>query len=179
MHCRYRYTQRCSRVPVGLCVPRARVPRFFCRLLRSRAPVRNCFCVPPRSRVPVLRSYASAVHANLAFLLFRVPRSCIKFAFPRTCVPKMPGAREREARNARPSLGIPLRSKLGMRMNHLFCCCSLGYVPPVECVCVYPRYNGCTVGTGGIPLRSKLGMRMTHLFYCCSLGSPVECVCVP
>ena len=32
-------------------------------------------------------------------------RSCIKFAFPRACVPKMPGAQERETRNARPSLG--------------------------------------------------------------------------
>ena len=34
------------------------------------------------------------------------PRSCTKFAFPRARVPKMPGTRERETKNARPSLYI-------------------------------------------------------------------------
>ena len=38
-------------------------------------------------------------NAKLAF-----PRSCTKFAFPRARVPKMPGTRERETKNARPSL---------------------------------------------------------------------------
>ena len=33
-----------------------------------------------------------------------LPRSCIKFAFPRARVLKMPGTRECEARNSRPSL---------------------------------------------------------------------------
>ena len=46
--------------------------------------------------------------ANLAFLFFRVPRSCIKFAFPRARVPKMPGTQERKNRNVRPSLFVAL-----------------------------------------------------------------------
>ena len=50
----------------------------------------------------------SSLHrnANLAFPFFRVPRSCIKFAFPRARGSKMPGSRECETRNARPSLPI-------------------------------------------------------------------------
>ena len=47
-------------------------------------------------------------NAKSALLIFRVPHSCIKFAFPRARVPKMPGTRERgnagtrERGNAKP-----------------------------------------------------------------------------
>ena len=39
-------TQRLVRVPVGLRVPRARIPRFFFRIPRSRATIKNCFAFP-------------------------------------------------------------------------------------------------------------------------------------
>ena len=45
------------------------------------------------------REYSGPILSRSAF-----PHSCIKFAFPRTFVPKIPGARERKTRNARPSL---------------------------------------------------------------------------
>ena len=52
--------------------------------------------------VPVHVISVSSLHrnANLAFLFFRIPRSCIKFAFPRARVPKIPGTREHETRIA-------------------------------------------------------------------------------
>ena len=64
--------QRWARVPVGLRVSRACVPRFFLRFPRSRVPVRYFFHVAPRSRVPVfafLRFYSSP-------LRLKVARSC-------------------------------------------------------------------------------------------------------
>ena len=54
--------------------------------------------------VITVSSHSLHRNANSAFLFFRVPRSCIKFAFPCVRVPKIPGTRERETRNARPSL---------------------------------------------------------------------------
>ena len=68
---------------------------------------------PPSTVLPLLTEHVITVsshslhrNANSAFLFFRVPRSCIRFAFPRVRVPKIPGTRERETRNARPSLNV-------------------------------------------------------------------------
>ena len=60
--------------------------------------------LPPLLSVHVITVSFLQRNANLAFLFFRVPRSCIKFAFPPARVPKMPGTWECETRNARPSL---------------------------------------------------------------------------
>ena len=38
--------QRLARVPVGLCVPRARIPQYFLRVLPSRVPVQIFFAFP-------------------------------------------------------------------------------------------------------------------------------------
>ena len=45
------------------------------------------------------REFSVPILSHSAF-----PRSCIKFVFRRARIPKMPGTREREAWNARPSL---------------------------------------------------------------------------
>ena len=64
----------------------------------------SCFTQCMRERgAPVISAQSCEFSVpNLSCSAF--PRSCIKFAFSRTRVPKMPGARERKTRNARPSL---------------------------------------------------------------------------
>ena len=56
--------------------------------------------LPPLLSVHVITVSSLHRNANLAFLFFRIPRSCIKFAFPRARVPKIPGTREHETRIA-------------------------------------------------------------------------------
>ena len=61
---------------------------------------------PPLLSVYVITVSSLHRNANLAFLFFRVPRSCIKFVFPRARFPRIPGKWEHETRNARPSLMV-------------------------------------------------------------------------
>ena len=106
--------------PVPPLVTSARCPSL---LAGSQFEVKLVSCpkspLSPHLSVHVITVSSLHRNANLVFLFFCVPRSCIKFAFPLACVPKTPGtrelmnagAREHETRNARPSLIVSMPKK--------------------------------------------------------------------
>ena len=64
-------------------------------------------------------------------------RSCTKFAFPRACVPKMPGTRERKTRNA------PIST---IRAGGKFWGQEHGLEPDTYLFFLIPQVKFCTVG---------------------------------